>query len=259
MFDQGSGPPLIVVPGVQGRWEWMRPALETLARRCRTVSYTLTGDFGTGQPVSPADTFDTYVRQLDDVMDWAGVERAAVCGVSYGGLVALRYAATRPERVSALIIVSAPAPGWTPSERQARYIARPWLSTPAFLLTSPARIWPEIRAALQDWGPRIRFVLTHGLRVLMAPMIPARMAGRVRLQQQLDFCGDCGLVRAPTLIVTGEDGLDTVVPVDVTRQYRCLIPGARYEMMDRTGHIGMLTQPQRFAGIVCNFVHAHSH
>ena len=38
-----------------------------------------------------------------------------------------------------------------------------------------------------------------------------------------------------------------------------MIAGARYEKLDGTGHIGMLTQPVRFAGIVSNFVHANSH
>ena len=31
----------MVIPGVQGRWEWMLPALRALAKRCRTISYSL--------------------------------------------------------------------------------------------------------------------------------------------------------------------------------------------------------------------------
>ena len=37
MFDRGSGPPVIVIPGVQGRWEWMEPALRVLSTTCRTI------------------------------------------------------------------------------------------------------------------------------------------------------------------------------------------------------------------------------
>jgi len=259
MFDEGSGPPLIVIPGVQGRWEWMQPALRTLARSCRTVSYSLAGRDGTRSHTDAARAFDGYLRQVDEVFERSGIQQSAICGVSYGGFVALRYAATRPERVSALILVSAPSPGWQPSTQQAQYIARPWLSAPAFLVTSPMRVWPEIRAALGPWGSRLRFLVTHGVRVAMAPMIPSAVASRVRVQQELDFRGDCDRVRAPTLIVTGDEGLDSVVPVEVTQKYRDLIPGARYEKMDRTGHIGMLTQPERFANIVCSFVHANHH
>ena len=168
MFDRGSGPPLIVIPGVQGRWEWMYPALEALSRTCRTISYTLCGDFGSGVRLDPELGFENYMRQLDAVIERTGVHRFALCGVSYGGWIALRYAAVNPERVSALILVSAPAPGWAPSARQQSYISRPWLSAPAFALSAPFRVWPEIRAAVPSWGARIKFAVRHGLRVLSA-------------------------------------------------------------------------------------------
>ena len=258
MFDQGSGPPIVVIPGVQGRWEWMWPALRELQKSCRTISYTLCGDLGSGMRLDPDLGFENYLRQLDSILDRTGIRRAAVCGVSYGGFVALRYAATRPERVSSLIFVSAPSPGWVPSTRQARYIARPWLFAPAFVAAAPLRLWPEIHSALSDWRSRLAFMATHSVRVLAAPMLPSLMASRVALQQALDFQPDCACVTAPTLIVTGDDGLDRVVPVDVTRRYLSMIPGARYERIERTGHIGMLTQPALFARIVSGFVHASS-
>jgi 3-oxoadipate enol-lactonase len=257
VFNRGSGPPLVVVPGIQGRWEWMRPALEALATRCRTISYSLCGDFGSDVPIDPAIGFDNYLRQLDRVLDQARLERTALCGVSYGGLVALRYAATRPQRVSALILSSAPAPGWTPSEQQQRWVARPWISAPAFIATSPGRLIPEIRSALG--GRWIGFLLGHALRVAAAPMIPALMASRVTWQQSMDFAPDCNAVNTPTLIITGEDALDRVVPASVTRRYCSLIRGARFELMKDTGHIGLITRPRVFADLVTGFVHAHSH
>jgi pimeloyl-ACP methyl ester carboxylesterase len=59
--------------------------------------------------------------------------------------------------------------------------------------------------------------------------------------------------------VTGEDSLDHVVPPPVSREYLSLIPGAIYTKLDGTGHIGMITQPARFADVVSSFVHANSH
>jgi len=253
VFDHGTGPPLIVIPGVQGRWEWMTPALRELQKRCRTVSYTLCGDFGSGMRFDPALGFDSYIRQLDAVFERTGLEQAALCGVSYGGFIALRYAALRPERVSRLILVSSPSPGWTPSARQRSYLDRPWMSAPRFVLTSPLRIWPEIRAAYDTWPERLVFTVRHGMRVAAAPMIPPLMAARVRLQQSIDFGPDCERVTAPTLIVTGEDGLDFVVPAEITRRFLTLIPGSRYVKIERSGHIGLLTQPVKFADAVESF------
>jgi pimeloyl-ACP methyl ester carboxylesterase len=54
--------------------------------------------------------------------------------------------------------------------------------------------------------------------------------------------------------VTGEDELDQIVPVAVTRRFLTLIPGSQYEKMERSGHIGLLTRPKRFAEIVAGFV-----
>jgi pimeloyl-ACP methyl ester carboxylesterase len=257
IFDQGSGPAVAVVPGLHGRWEWMEPALRKLAERCRVVSYSLSGDLGSGRRADPALGFDGYVRQLDDVLDAVGVDRAAVCGISFGGFVALRYAALRQGRVGALVLASAPAPGWHPSPQQARWIARPWLSAPGFIASSPARLWPEVSETHPRLSSRLRFFARHGVRATLAPMIPSLMARRIREAQRLDFRADCERVEAPTLVVTGEQRLDRVVPVENTRRYTSLIRGAQYELMPGTGHIGVLTQPDRFADIISGFVHAH--
>jgi 3-oxoadipate enol-lactonase len=259
VFDRGKGEALIVIPGVQGRWEWMKPALDELSTRCRAVSYTLCGEIGSDMKFDPDLGFDNFVRQVDRVFDRTGIARAALCGVSYGGLIALRYAALHPERVTSLVFVSAPAPGWVPNGRQQRYLAHPWRSAPAFVLTSPLRLWPEIKAAFDTTGERLRFSVLHGLRVMSAPVIPPRMATRVSMQQELDFAPDCERIKVPTLVVTGEDGLDQVVPAEVTRRYQQLIPGARYVQIKRSGHIGLLTHPAQFANIVTGFINASGH
>ena len=41
IVDTGSGPPVVVIPGIQGRWEWMKPGIDALAGRCRTVTFSL--------------------------------------------------------------------------------------------------------------------------------------------------------------------------------------------------------------------------
>jgi pimeloyl-ACP methyl ester carboxylesterase len=232
----------------------MRPALDALARRCRTISYSLCGDFGSDAPFDRGLGFENFTRQLDRVLDKAGLERAAICGVSYGGFIAVRYAAARPQRVSSLILASSPAPGWSPTEQQQRYVAHPWLSAPMFALTAPARLMPEIRSARGSWPAAVTFAARHALRVLAAPAIPPLMARRVTLAQQQEFARDCALVEAPTLVLTGEDALDRVVPARITRRYETLIAGARGATFERTGHIGLITRPDRFAEIVCDFV-----
>ena len=58
----------------------------------------------------------------------------------------------------------------------------------------------------------------------------------------------------PTLVITGEAALDRVMPVEGTREYARLIPNARVVMLERTGHLGIITRPEAFAEIVASFV-----
>ena len=258
LFDRGSGPPLVVVQGLHGRWEWTTPALRALSRSCRTISYSLCGDIGSRHHLDPSLGFDNYVRQLDRVFDQAGVARAALCGISFGGFVAVRYAALRPERVAALVLASAPGPGWTPNPQQSRWISRPWLSLPGFVLSAPFRIWPEVSSALPQYRARATFLAGQAMRCVCFPMMPGLMAQRIRSVMPLDFTDDAKRVRAATLIVTGQDNLDRVVPVGSTCRYESLIANARHLPLAGTGHMGVLTQPARFADVVGGFVYANS-
>ena len=253
-FDEGSGPAIVVIQPLQGRWEWTRPLLRALARNARVVSYSLAGEGGSGQRPDPNVTFDDYVAQLRSVMDAAGLETATVCGISFGGAVAARFAAQHPDRVNRLVIVSSPGPGWRANERQAGYVAQPWRSLPAFVFGALNRIAPEVLTAIDTHRGRLWFAVRHISIALCHPSLPPMMARRVRLLEALDLTPDCGRITAPTLIVTGEPNLDRVVPVESTKRYAQLIPGARCVMMERTGHQGVLTQPERLAALVNEFV-----
>lgn len=258
LYDEGTGPPLVMVQPLQGRWEWLRPALSELSKHARVISYTLAGDLGSGERMDSSAGFEVFVRQLERVIDRAQLARVALCGVSFGGAVAVRYAATHPERVSRLVVASTPGPGWTPTRSQASYVARPWLSVPAFTISGVRRASGEIRSALPTHSARLAFSLRYLGTALRFPMMPHLMARRVRLLQQLDLASDCARISAPTLVISGDPALDRVVPVSSTREYVTLIAGARYTIMDRTGHLGSLTQPARFAHIVGEFVNASS-
>lgn len=247
MFDQGSGSPLVVVQPLQGRWEWTGQLVRELARGARTITYSL----------CPQARMEPYVAQLRGVMDAAGLASAAVCGISFGGAVAARFAAEFPERVTKLVIVSSPGPGWKANAVQAGYVAKPWRSVPAFAIGALNRTAPEIFSALDTWGARLGFVARYGLLAIRYPSLPHLLAHRVRLLEELDLAGDCARITAPTLVVTGEPGLDRVVPVESTRRYAELIKGARCVMVEKTGHQGVLTQPRRFAALVNEFINGN--
>jgi len=259
MIDIGQGPPLVLLPGIQGRWEWIAPTVRALAEGCRVIAFSFPGEPASGCEHEPALGFEMFVRQIDAMLDRAGIESAAVCGVSFGGLVAVHYAARRPGRTRALAVVSAPGPDWLPDDRARRYMRAPIRSIPAFAVTAAGRLIPEVRAALPSTSHWIGFLARHAGRVLASPMSPARMTDRLRLVDPSDTAAACACVRAPTLVVTGEPGLDRVVPVESTRGYARAIRGAELVQLDRTGHLGLVTRPHQFADIVGGFVRRKAH
>ncbi len=248
---RGDGPPLVLVPGMQGRWEWMTPTVEALARRFRVATYSLCGE--PGAPPLQA-SFEADLARLDDVCRALGPEPVVLVGVSFGGRIAVHYAARHPERVRALVLASAPGPGFTLPARQARWVAWPRLSLPAFVLSAPGRARPELRNVFPAWADRLRFSLRMMRHVLLAPMSSTRAAQRIRLALADDVAPAARQVRVPTLLVTGEDDLDKLVPPESTRQYRTCIPHTEVARLDGTGHMGVITRAPLFASLVGRFV-----
>jgi 2-hydroxymuconate-semialdehyde hydrolase/2-hydroxy-6-oxo-octa-2,4-dienoate hydrolase len=174
--------------------------------------------------------------------------------VSFGGVIAVRYAATRPERVSRLVLVSSPGPGWRLDPQTAAHVRRPLLRFPLFAARAVRRLAPETTAALPTWTNRGAFALQHSFRTLRSPTRPTLMAAWVREWQATDITADARRVVALTLVITGEPDLDRVVPVASSLEYLQLIGGARHQVLERTGHLGLLLRPDEFAAMVTEFL-----
>lgn len=253
VIERGSGTPVVLVPGIQGRWEYSRRAVESLARYHRVITFTLC-DERSWRTRGLAHPIDVFTGQIGRVLDDRGLTSAAIVGVSFGGLVALRFAATHPDRATALVLVSTPGPQFHLRRRHQVYARLPWVFGPVFLAEMPLRVGREIRAALPDWRARHRFG-AHQLRTLAtSPIRLSRMAARAQMISSYDRVADCARVTAPTLIVHGEPALDHVTHAAGTRDYAQLIPNARCVQLDRTGHLGCMTRPEAFAALVHEFL-----
>jgi pimeloyl-ACP methyl ester carboxylesterase len=232
----------------------MEPAIQALARNFRVITSSLPGEPGSTPSANGKLGFDGFVDYVDVLLDKRNIAAADICGVSFGGLIALRYAARRPERVRSLILVSTPGPFWKPEKHQQKYMKRPVLSSPFFAMRAVFRSWQELRVTYPDLGERLRFCASAAPRVVRAPAAPWRMGSRARLAAAECFDDDCASIKAPTLIVAGERDLDTVVRQSDSMGYLTAIDGARFQLFENTGHLGTISAPERFAAIVSTFV-----
>jgi len=121
--------PLVLIPGIQGRWEYMRPTVEALSAHFDVITFSLRGD-----------RLDEYVEQTRQALDDRGISRAVICGVSFGGVIARRFAAEHPDRTQALVLASTPGPGWHLRPRHDVYARWPLIFGPLFLAETPCRL-----------------------------------------------------------------------------------------------------------------------
>ncbi len=253
ILQRGQGPPIVVVPGIQGRYEWGLATVNALATLGRAITFSLCDEPTSGFAWTDAAGFENYLTQLDDVLRATGAERPVLVGISYGGLIAAEYAARHPGSIAGLVLASAPPPGWTLPARAQRYLRAPRLMAPAFWLGAPMRAYPELKAALPAGRDRWQFVVDHGLRIAGAPASSSRMLRRMRWLSSGRFSLD-HTIDVPALIVTGEPGLERVIPPEDTLRYREWLPHARVATMANTGHAGTVTKAGEFARLVENFM-----
>ena len=254
IVDRGQGSPLVLVPGLQGRWEYLSPAVDALAQSHRVITFSLRDERLEGSTTDATRGLDALVEQIDATLDDRGLARAAICGVSLGGRVALRFAALRPDRTSALVLASVPGPGWHLKPSHQMYARFPWLFAPLFFAGMPGRLRAELAIALPDRSERRAFARRQLRTALRAPVSPSRMAARARLIDGMDSAADCARISAPTLVMTGEASLDHVVPAGGTCEYVRLIAGSRAVTLARTGHLGCITRPHAFAELIGGFL-----
>jgi pimeloyl-ACP methyl ester carboxylesterase len=253
VIAKGVGYPVALIPGIQGRWEWMAPTIEALTAGHRVVSWSLNELRPAAEPDA---TFLAWMHALDRAFDAVHERRLSLIGVSFGGLIAACYAARRPDRVASLILASVPAPVWKPNRGDRLCLDHPLLALPYFAGRAIRRTAPELFRARVSWPERLRLGARYASRVIRAPLEPAASARWAREWLRYDISADCRQIIAPTLIITGEPEYDNVVPVQHSLEYLRLIRGARHVTLAGTGHIGVVTKPARFAELAGQFIYA---
>ena len=253
IVDKGEGPALVLIPGIQGRWEYIGPVVDALAPDFRVITFALCDEPASELEFDGSRGFDDYVEQVRLALDRCDVDRAIVCGISFGGLIALLFAARHPDRTCGLVLASTPGPGWHLRPRHEVYARLPLVLGPVFLAETPWRLRRELAAAIPGRADRWRFARSQLMTLVQAPLSLSRIASRARLIGTLDAPAECARIAAPTLVVTGERELDHVVSVDASAGYVSLIRDSRGVVLGRTGHLGSITRPREFADVVRAF------
>ena len=101
--EQGDGYPLILLHGNGEDSSCFRHQLEFFSKEYRVIAIDTRGQGESPRGTAPF-TFEQFAQDLEDFMDEHGIFRANILGFSDGGITALIFALTRPERVNKLIL-----------------------------------------------------------------------------------------------------------------------------------------------------------
>lgn len=118
--DEGTGHPVVLIHslGLEQRM-WDDVAGRLVDAGLRTIRYDVRGH-GSASAAPPATGADQLSDDLAELMTAVGVDQAAVVGISMGGVIAQRFAAREPERVTALGFIASPAAGVPAFEERAQ-------------------------------------------------------------------------------------------------------------------------------------------
>lgn len=110
--DEGAGPAVVLIHGsLQDLYDW-EPWVEKLSSSYRVMRFDMPAAGLTGRVQSGDYSIANTMRTIDALMDRLGEKRFAVVGTSLGGIVAFRYAATRRDRVAALVLMNSAGVEW---------------------------------------------------------------------------------------------------------------------------------------------------
>jgi len=241
----GDGPPLVLVPGLAGGFELLGPLARLLARRFQVISYQLRGEDGCFALRRRFGMRD-LVEDLAEFLDWHSLESPAVLGVSFGGVVALEFAARFPRRLDSLVVqgVGARFERGLLQRVAGLVLSRyPLPSDNAFV----NQFFNLLFGSRQKPGPLFEFVTRQCWQTDQGIM-----AHRFHLVEHLDMVRRLPQIDVPALVMAGNR--DLLVSQRSLDDLCEAIPDAELVRLAGCGHLAFITQPERVAREVHRFL-----
>ena len=243
----GRGRPVILLHGWINSWDVWRHTMIALTERGQFKVYAL--DFwGFGESAkdkAPPFRLDSYVQMVDQFMETLGILRAPVFGHSMGGTVALRLALERPSRVSRLGVVGSPIHG-SSLNLYLKLAGVPWIAR--LIRGLPLALNLVMWSILAGDGKQTREMIFRDVNQTSTESF-FRSIGDLH---STDLQPRIGQIRVPAIGIFGVS--DNIVNPNQADVMRRALPGARIEMMTRSRHFPMLDEPERFNGILLEFL-----
>lgn len=236
----GHGRPVVKAPNWIGHLEldWRNPGLghmyDALVSYRRLIYFDARGN-GLSDWDMPTLSFERFVDDLEQVFDAAGVGRAPVFAISQGCAIAAAFAARKPRRVSAIVMLGGFAVGR--ARRDSAQEQQRAQAMQAMMQAGWDDEYPSLRNLLADTifpgaSHEDRRRYADDMRTVISPGNVARYRDVI---DHLDVTGLLAEVRCPCLVLHAKG--DRMQPIAQGRRLAAGIPDARFVALDSDNHV----------------------
>jgi proline iminopeptidase len=257
----GAEIPMIAVnggPGLSHAYMMQNDLWQRVAAHRLVILYDQRGTGASKhlQPNAP-QTMEAQIADLDAIRQTLSLERVAVLGDSYGGMIAMAYAAAHPEHVARLILSDSAAPSWKSMvhllpqvfpdrEEEGEKEAKKLAADPEAV--ARAGLVNHMRQMFYSTEMRDAY-LTHMGDLGFEPAVGGAVQ---RATENLDLTAKLPGFHFPTLVITGRYDMN-VAPLTAWRMAHA-IPGAQLVFFEKSGHLPAYEEPDRYLQTLESFL-----
>ena len=237
-----DGAPIVFANSLGTDMRLWDPIIPFLPKGLRIIRFDKRGHGLSSQPAAPY-SMGSLIRDAEQLLDHLEVKDCVFVGLSIGGMIAQGLAVKRMDQIRALVLSNTAAKIGTPKIWQDRMAA-----------VRAGGIEALADATMERWfskhfqsGPEMPL-----WRNMMVRQPVEGYLGCCAAISGTDFYTPTSGLRLPTLGIAGSE--DGSTPPDLVRETVDLIPGSRFALIRRAGHLPCVERPQEYAELLGNFL-----
>lgn len=240
--SEGEGAPLVLLHGLgthMGIWDGLLPHFPP---NVRIIKCDIRGHGRSSAPDAPY-SMGQLISDIEAALDHLRVQDAVVLGTSIGGMIAQGLAVKRLDLVRGLVLSNTAAKIGNADHWQDQIDAY----RAHGLRNSADNI-------LQKWFSR-DYAMFNQTRIFRQMLLSTPLEGYLGCCHAIkgtDFYTPTSGLRLPTLGIAGSE--DQVTPPDLVRETLDVIPGSKFHLMRRVGHLPCVEAPEAYAEVITQFL-----
>lgn len=244
----GEGPPLVLLPGLAGGYELLGPFIRELSKRFEVHSFQYLGEED-GFSLRHEFNFPQLTQDLADIISHWRLEAPNLCGVSFGGALALQFALEKPAQVGSLIIQGA---GVAYERGMVQRFASLILSH--YQLPHHNPMVNQFFKLFLAGKPIPQSQLDEVTRICWETD-QSIISKRLRMLKNFDLRKQRRKITAPALFLRGQK--DALLNSGNFAGLKAIAPQGRFQVLGSLGHLAFIQAPAEIADIAEGFIKSY--